>query len=134
MGTTHPRQGHATRPRVGVACLALAASAVLFLGCGSDGSGTDQTSSGSEGATAAKSVMIKDYLYKPESITVPKGATITFTNRDSTAHTATSKQSGVFESGPIDTGKSAQVTLDKSGTFTYYCLFHPFMKGTITVE
>jgi plastocyanin len=134
MGTTHPREGHATRPRVGVACLALAASAVLFLGCGGDGGGTDQTSAASSTPTGVKAVTIEDYLYKPESIAVPKGSTVTFTNRDSTPHTATSKQSGIFESGPIDTGKSAKVTLEESGTFTYYCLFHPFMKGTITVE
>jgi plastocyanin len=116
MGPTHPIKGHATRPRVGVACLSLAASAALFLGCGSDGSGTDQTSAAADGATGAKAVTIEDYIYKPASITVPSGTTVTFSNRDSTAHTATSKESGVFESGPIDTGKSAQVTLDKSGT------------------
>lgn len=134
MGSPQPRKGHATRPRVGAALLSLAASAILLLGCGSDSGGTDQTSSASESATSTKAVTIKDYIYKPASITVPKGATVTFTNRDSTAHTATSKESGVFESGPIETGKSAKVTLDKSGTFTYYCLFHPFMKGTIVVE
>jgi plastocyanin len=26
------------------------------------------------------------------------------------------------------------VTFDEAGTFAYYCRFHPFMKGTITVE
>ena len=77
---------------------------------------------------------IKDYIYKPASIAVPQGTTVTFTNHDTTAHTATSKQAGIFESGPIDTGKSAKVTLEETGTFTYYCLFHPFMKGTIVVE
>jgi plastocyanin len=132
MGTTHPKKGHATRPRVGAALLSLAASAVLFLGCGS-GSGSGQTSA-APGGSGTSAVTIKDYIYKPATITVPKGTTVTFTNQDSTAHTATSKQSGVFESGPIETGKSAQVTLDESGTFTYYCLFHPFMKGTIVVE
>jgi plastocyanin len=134
MGTTRPKEGHATRPRVGVACLSFAAAAALFLGCGSDGSGTDQTSPASSGAAGRKAVTIKDYLYKPVSITVPKGTTVTFTNRDSTAHTATSKEAGVFESGPIETGKSGKITLAKSGTFAYYCLFHPFMKGTIVVE
>ncbi|HEV7482980.1 MAG TPA: cupredoxin domain-containing protein [Solirubrobacterales bacterium] len=136
MGSTPPKKGHATRPRVGAALLPLAASAVLLLGCGSD-SGTDQTSaapSGASGAKAVKAVTIRDYIYKPATIAVPKGTTVTFTNQDSTAHTATSKESGVFESGPIETGKSARVTLDTSGTFTYYCLFHPFMKGTIVVE
>jgi plastocyanin len=134
MGTTLPKKGHATRPRVGAALLSLAASAVLLLGCGSDSGGTDQTSSASSGAAGAEAVTIKDYIYKPASITVPKGTTVTFTNRDSTPHTATSKEAGVFESGSIETGKSGEIKLEKSGTFAYYCLFHPFMKGTIVVE
>jgi plastocyanin len=134
MGIIHPSKGHATRPRVGAVCLSLVASAFLFLGCGSNGSGTDQTSSAADSAPGAQAVTIKDYIYKPASITVPQGTTVTFANRDSTAHTATSKESGVFESGPIEPGKSGKVTLEKSGTFAYYCLFHPFMKGTIVVE
>ncbi|HEY4780103.1 MAG TPA: cupredoxin domain-containing protein [Solirubrobacterales bacterium] len=132
MGSPHPNEGPTTRPWVGVVLL-LAASAVLLVGCGSGGDGTDQTSSASSGS-GAQAVTIKDYIYKPASIAVPKGTTVTFTNHDTTAHTATSKQSGVFESGPIDPGKSAKITLEKTGTFTYYCLFHPFMKGTIVVE
>ncbi|MFN8163229.1 MAG: cupredoxin domain-containing protein [Solirubrobacterales bacterium] len=39
-----------------------------------------------------------------------------------------------IESGSIDTGEAATITLEKPGTFAYYCAFHPFMKGTITVE
>jgi plastocyanin len=132
MGIPDPNKGPATRPWVGALPL-LAASAVLLVGCGSGGGGTDQTSSASSGG-GAQAVTIKDYIYKPASITVPKGTTVAFTNHDTTAHTATSKQSGVFESGPIDPGKSVKVTLEKTGTFTYYCLFHPFMKGTIVVE
>jgi plastocyanin len=133
MGLTQPREGHATRPRAGAALLSLAASAILLLGCGSDSGGTGQTSATPSGS-GATAVTIKNYIYKPATITVPKGTTVTFTNQDSTAHTATSKESGVFESGPIETGKSAKVILNTSGTFTYYCLFHPFMKGTIVVE
>jgi plastocyanin len=107
--------------------------AVLLVGCGSDGGGADQTSSASSSGPGADAVTIRDYLYKPASITVPKGTTVTFTNRDSTPHTATSKDSGAFESGSIDTGKTGTITLEESGTFAYYCLFHPFMKGTIVV-
>lgn len=77
---------------------------------------------------------IKDYTYAPATITVPVGTTVTFTNRDSTPHTATSKKPGAFESGSIDTGRSGEVKLEQAGTFAYYCAFHPFMKGTIVVE
>jgi plastocyanin len=122
-----------TRPPVSAAFLLPAAIATLVAGCGSGGDGTDQSSSGPSGA-GVSAVTIQDYTYRPASITVPKGTTVTFTNRDSTPHTATSKQSGVFESGSIDTGKSGKVGLEESGTFAYYCLFHPFMKGTIVVE
>jgi manganese oxidase len=139
MGASHPSKGFTTLPWVG-AVLLLTAGAVLLVGCGSSGGGTDQTASASSGAPAsgghdsAHAVTIKDYIYRPASIIVAQGTTVAFANHDTTAHTATSKQSGVFESGPIDPGKSAKVTLEKTGTFTYYCLFHPFMKGTIVVE
>lgn len=77
---------------------------------------------------------IVDYTYKPAAITVAPGATVSFSNEDSTAHTATSKDSGLFDTDAIQPGKSGAVTLEKAGTFTYYCVFHPFMKGTIVVE
>jgi plastocyanin len=113
-----------TRSPVGVVCLLLAALAATIAGCGG---GTDPSA-------GAKTVRIADYLYDPETIAVPVGTTVTFTNRDSTPHTATSKQSGLFESGSIETGESGKVTLESRGTFAYYCLFHPFMKGTVVVE
>ncbi|HET7484344.1 MAG TPA: cupredoxin family copper-binding protein [Solirubrobacterales bacterium] len=134
MGSTHPPRGSLSHPRVGAACLPLAVIAALLGGCGSNGGGTDQASLGSNGTQNAKAVTIQDYTYKPASITVPKGTTVVFTNRDSTPHTATSKEAGVFESGSIDTGKTGKITLEKTGTFSYYCVFHPFMKGTISVE
>ena len=77
---------------------------------------------------------IVDFAYAPPDLTVAGGTTVKFSNEDSTAHTATSKQAGVFDSGTIKPGKSGEITLDKAGTYAYYCVFHPFMKGTITVE
>jgi plastocyanin len=128
--------GSATPPRAGVVCLLLAAFAIAIAGCGSSG-GTGSTSSSSSTAASgstAHAVTIKEYTFKPAAITVPVGTTVDFSNEDTTAHTATSTESGVFESGAIQPGKSGSVTLKKAGTFTYYCAFHPFMKGTIVVE
>jgi plastocyanin len=124
-----------------VIALVLTLLALALAGCGAGGDGssseaTPATSSGS-GATpraGTGAVTIQDYEYGPASLTVPVGTTVKFTNRDSTPHTATSKESGVFESGPIDTGKTGTIELEQTGTFTYYCVFHPFMKGTITVK
>jgi len=117
------------------AALTLILFAALVTGCGSDSSseGSGMNSASSSGG-AAETVTIADYTYEPADLTVPVGTKVTFTNKDSTPHTATSTQQGAFDSGSIDTGKSGTITLEKGGSFAYYCAFHPFMKGTITVE
>jgi plastocyanin len=118
--------------------MVLVGFAVPLIGCG--GGGTDSTSSESSSASQpapAKSgdaVTISEYEYSPAALTVPVGTVVKITNEDSTPHTVTSKESGAFDSGSIETGKTGQVKLEKAGTFAYYCAFHPFMKGTITVE
>ena len=146
MGSTPPRKtGRATLPLVGAVNLlpavlvtVLVGFAVLLAGCG--GGGTDSTSSGSSAASqpapakGGDAVTISEYEYSPAELTVPVGTVVKITNKDSTPHTVTSKESGVFESGPIDTDKSGEIKLEKAGTYAYYCAFHPFMKGTITVE
>ncbi len=78
-------------------------------------------------------VAISGYAYRPAAIIVARGTKITFTNHDQTAHTVTSTVTG-FDSGTIDPGKSAAITMTKPGTYTYYCQFHAFMHGTITVR
>ena len=136
MGATHPKGS--TRPSVGAAVPLLIAAALLLTGCGNGGNGADSTSSaastGSGSTAGAKAVKIVDYTYEPASIAVPVGTTVEFTNQDTTPHTATSKESGAFESGSIETGKTGSVKLEEAGTFAYYCVFHPFMKGTIVVR
>lgn len=123
-----------------VVALVLTLFALAFAGCGggdsSSSAATPATSSGSSASPGggAGAVTIKDYKYGPASLTVPVGTAVKFTNRDSTPHTATSKEAGLFESGPIDSGKSGTIKLEEAGTFAYYCVFHPFMKGTITVK
>ena len=119
--------------------VALAAIAVPLIGCG--GGGADSTSSESASGSAASTpssgagaVTIRNYEYKPAAITVPVGAMVKVTNQDTTAHTVTSKEAGAFESGSIEPGKTGTIKLEKPGTYAYYCAFHPFMKGTITVE
>jgi plastocyanin len=79
------------------------------------------------------SLAISGYAFHPATITVAPGAKVTFTNHDKTAHTATSTGSA-FDSGTLKPGQSATVTLRKPGTYTYYCQFHAFMRGTIVVR
>jgi len=119
------------RPTVGAALLLAVAAVIALTGCSDSGDGTDRNAR--DGAQAMK-VTIADYVYEPARIVVPQGTTISFTNRDAAPHTATSKASGAFDTGTIKKGGSGDITLTQSGSFPYYCLFHPFMKATLVVE
>jgi plastocyanin len=52
----------------------------------------------------------------------------------------TTHGNGFWNSGVLDVVKesplpaSASVKFDTAGTYTYYCLIHPFMRGTVTVQ
>src|SRR5579875_3427381 len=80
----------------------------------------------------AAHLRIVNYAFVPKTLTVRAGTTITITNADSTAHTATAN-SGAFDSGTVKPGQSTRFTLGKPGTYSYFCQFHAFMTGTIKV-
>ena len=108
------------------------AVALAALGLGhSRGGAASTTSHGSSSGTAAH-LRIANYAFAPASFTVRAGSTVTVTNTDSTAHTATAK-SGAFDSGTLDRGQSSHFTLKTPGIYTYFCQFHAFMTGTIKV-
>jgi plastocyanin len=81
----------------------------------------------------ATTLAISNYAFAPAALTVKPGTTLTVTNHDQTAHTATAG-SHAFDSGTLKPGQSAHFTLTKPGTYTYICLFHAFMTGTIKVS
>ncbi len=83
-------------------------------------------------ASAAKSVSIVNFAFKPGTLKVKPGATVASTNTANTTHTAT--KGGVFDTKGIAPGKSVVVKFGKRGTFAYHCKIHPFMKGKIVVE
>ncbi|WP_239614425.1 cupredoxin domain-containing protein [Cohnella mopanensis] len=78
-------------------------------------------------------IEIKDFAFTPAEITIPKGSTVTFINRDKVKHTATADE-GEFDTGLFGKDVSKEVKFDDAGTFAYYCAPHPGMTGTITVE
>jgi plastocyanin len=76
---------------------------------------------------------ISNFAYSPATITVKVGTTVTFTDKESVEHTATSNTAGVFETGTLQNGQAVSIKLEKVGTFSYHCAFHAFMHGTIRV-
>jgi plastocyanin len=77
-------------------------------------------------------VTIEGFAYKSPHLTVSTGDSVRFVNKDSEAHTVTSK-SGVFDSGGLDTGDAWTYRFTKPGTYYYFCELHPYMKGSIVV-
>jgi nitrite reductase (NO-forming) len=78
--------------------------------------------------------------FTPESISIPKGTTVTWTNDDVTLHTVTSgtpEEGNVgteFDSSYMAAGKTFEHAFDTSGTFDYFCTLHPFMTGNVKVQ
>jgi plastocyanin/N-acetylneuraminic acid mutarotase len=77
--------------------------------------------------------------FAPDSITVVIGVnnTVTWTNGDTVPHTVTSKTvpSGAssFNSGNLAPGAVFTYAFTVPGTYTYYCEYHNWMQGTVTV-
>ena len=72
--------------------------------------------------------------YSPPTITVVIGVnnTVTWVNNDQAPHTVT--DTGVFDSGNMNTGQSWTHTFTTPGTYEYHCTYHPWMKGTVIVK
>jgi len=95
-------------------------------------------------------VQVENYVFAPSQLTVAAGATVTWVTKDTVGHTVTEgnpdspKQVGqrVFDSSNqaqtgqaalIQPGQSWSFTFTTPGTYQYYCIPHPFMRGQITV-
>src|SRR5689334_7224459 len=78
-------------------------------------------------------VHAKDNLYVPESLRVPAGTVVRFVNDDADIHTFTARNGG-FDSGLLFQGQVWEYVFSNPGTLEYYCMPHPWMVGTITVE
>jgi plastocyanin len=84
------------------------------------------TSNGVPNAT----VDIKVFAFDPSTITVPRGTTVIWTNRDSASHTVTGD---IFGSGSIPQNGEYSHTFQDAGTFDYHCKIHPNMQGKVIV-
>jgi plastocyanin len=101
--------------------------------------------------------MVQVQRFDPANITIKAGGTVTWVNESDEAHTVTAygneipEDATYFASGDasneteardslseglLESGDTFQVTLDRPGTYEYYCIPHETsgMKGTIVVE
>lgn len=83
----------------------------------------------------AVQVEIKNFAFSPDPLEIAVGTTVTWTNADGFAHTATSQDAAApFDTGKLETGRAASYRFETPGTFAYKCAIHNSMTGTIVVK
>ncbi len=78
-------------------------------------------------------VVIDNFSFNPQVITITVGTTLTWVNQDDTPHTVSSTDK-VFTSGALDTGDRFTYHFTTPGTYKYYCMIHPKMTATVVVQ
>jgi plastocyanin len=87
----------------------------------------------SAAASGTHDVMIDNFRFGPTDITVPAGASVSWTNRDDVPHNVVSTAQQ-FKSPVLDTDQQFVHTFDTPGTYAYFCSLHPKMTGQVTVQ
>jgi plastocyanin len=90
---------------------------------------------GASGDTKAAETVVKidNFSFSPNTIAVPVGTTVRWTNADDIPHTIVSDDK-VFKSKALDTDDQFTYTFTKAGTYSYFCGLHPKMTGKIVVQ
>jgi len=91
------------------------------------------TANTEQSAAATAEVTIDNFSFRPQTLTVAVGTTVTWTNRDDIPHTVVSDDA-VFKSKARDTNEKFSYTFDKAGTYPYHCSLHPKMTGQVVVH
>ena len=78
-------------------------------------------------------VSIDKLKYRPATVEVEVGDTVTWTNDDDREHTVTADD-GSFDSGKLRTGKSFSKTFEKAGKYPYGSDPSPRTKGVVVVK
>lgn len=93
----------------------------------------NQTVEQSSAVDAPKEARIElvNSAFSPNTVTIKRGGTITFVNKDSATHTVTSSD---FDSGDLKKGETFEQTVTKTGSLTLRCKYHPSMSMKIIVK
>ena len=113
---------------------ALLLAAVLLVAACSDAGTETTTISASSTTTGANQyqVVMESFAFTPTELTVPVGATVTWTNLHGADHNVVADD-GTFESPLFGTGETYSFTFTEAGEYPYTCTIHPSMEGTIIV-
>jgi plastocyanin len=90
-----------------------------------------ETASGAVGART-HDIEIQNMRFGPVPANISADDTIVWINRDLVAHTATARDRS-FDV-VIPAGGSARTVVRQPGTISFYCRYHPVMRGSLTVS
>jgi plastocyanin len=110
--------------------------------CGGSSSASATSSAQASGSSASQkpgttdTIVIKNFMFTPDSLTVAPGAVVTVRNEDSVTHTLTDKADhNAFNSGPVGPNQTKTFKApDKAGSYPFLCTIHQFMTGTLVVS
>ncbi len=129
----------------------MAMIAIAAVGFSSACGGGDGAAGGGGGGEASApgtdAVTMELIAFKPQTLTVAAGATVTWTQKDAGVHTVTSgtveqggggvtkAPDGRFDSGELATAETFTFTFAQPGTYSYFCAVHPAtMRGEVRVS
>ena len=117
-------------------CVSIAGlAAALVLGTLGFGTGQKSSVASAQEKTSTMEVKIDNFSFGPATLTVPVGATVTWTNRDDIPHTVVSTDDPkTFKSKVLDTDEKFSFTFSKAGTYPYFCSIHPKMTAKVIVQ
>ena len=110
------------------------ASTPVSPGPNNNGSNSAPNSPDTSQSTVAGTIYIKDKIFAPPQISIPKGSAVSWVNNDNIEHTVTIDQGNGPRSGNIAPGVTYSYTFETAGSFQYHCDIHRSMRGTIVVQ
>ncbi len=84
---------------------------------------------------ATKAVTISSYAFHSPVVTVKRGTTVIWTNKDDAIHTVsfTAVHGAPHDSSDLQRGSTFRHRFTTLGEFHYHCAYHPYMHGTVKV-
>ncbi len=121
---------------IGIVIVGVAAGLVYFLQSKNDLADTAglQMETPQSPTATTHAVAIQGFVFAEKSITVKKGDTVVWTNKDSAPHTVTGDNDSGIGSPTLNANGTYSFTFNSAGTFNYHCALHPNMKGAVIVE
>jgi len=75
---------------------------------------------------------IDNFSFEPQMLAISVGETVTWHNHDLAPHTTTAED-GTCDSDVLAYDASFNLTFHQAGQHSYFCAFHPHMKGMVVV-